>query len=179
MSLPAGLKQTIPEVNTSWGGEGCRVIGCDADLSDQKIINRKYRLCQVHKPAEALLVDGTLCRFCSQCSSLRPVVNFEETKRACKECCIIRRNTPRIRRRKKPGLGGLVGLVGASSTEVHGLFDQVLSSLKNNKQDRYDHIPVKALMARERRLRAEQFLVHLILDLAEIQHDICKIDGGT
>jgi hypothetical protein len=174
MSLLAGLKQTIPEVNTSWGGEGCRVIGCDADLSDQKIINRKYRLCQVHKPAEALLVDGTLCRFCSQCSSLRPVVNFEETKRACKDCCIIRRNTPRIRRREKAGLGGLVG---ASSIEVFGWFNQVLLASENKKQDQCDDIPVKALMTRKKRLRAEQLLVHFILELAELQRDICKIDG--
>ena len=88
ISLPAGLKQ-IPVVNTSWGGRGCRVIGCDADLSKQKTTNRKYRLCQVHKSSEALLVDGTMCRFCSQCSTLRPVMNFEENKRACKECVTI------------------------------------------------------------------------------------------
>jgi hypothetical protein len=82
----------------------------------------------------------------------------------------------RVRGKKKAGHSGSSSMDVDASNHPYGLFDQVLLITLENKQEEYDHSSVKALMAKKRRLRAEQELVRFYSKLAELQHDICTID---
>jgi len=79
----------IPVCSADWGGRGCRVLGCKEDIYSQRPVNLKYRLCQTHKSAPALIHQGKPKRFCSQCSMLRQLADFNGRGRACTTCLKI------------------------------------------------------------------------------------------
>jgi hypothetical protein len=170
--------QTIPEVNTVWGGEGCRVIGCESDLSKEKVTNKKYRLCQAHKACDALSLNGTLCRFCSQCSSLRPVSDFEGAKRGCKACSSIKRTSRRSSKTQKIGKeGGAEQTCNASAFLPGGSMSARLELIHDpSTENVHTEASKKDLLTKRRRFFAEQELTQVTVQLIEIKYEFLK--GG-
>jgi hypothetical protein len=166
--------RTIPEVNTRWGGDGCRVIGCESDLSKEKVTNKKYRLCQTHKACDALLINGTPCRFCSQCSSLRPVLDFEGAKRGCKACSkSTTKKTSRFSS-KTPKIGKEDSSCPSESkpASLESIHDR---SFKNMHAE----ASMKGLLAIKRRSIAKQDLALVVIQLIEVKNDVLKMEGGV
>lgn len=81
----------------------CRVIGCTTDLRRQTASNVKNRLCQAHWSASVLEFRGVLNRFCSKCTRLRSLPEFEGEKRTCRKCLLS--HTAR-RRAREAGASG-------------------------------------------------------------------------
>jgi hypothetical protein len=169
------IPETIPEVNRRWGGQGCRVIGCKANLSKEKFTNKKYRLCRVHKACEELLLNGTPCRFCSQCSSLRPVLNFEGAKRGCKACSPTK-DKKRSRKIGEEGRGDLPFdvsfLHNVVNTETAGPSAESFGQKERVQNPVFEN--TEALLAKIRRFSAEQELTWVTIKLIEMQRDLSK-----
>lgn len=63
----------------------CQFPGCQADLSLLKRYNMRCKICDEHRLAESLTVQGVESRFCQQCNRFHQVDAFEKGKRGCKE----------------------------------------------------------------------------------------------
>ncbi|GLI69912.1 hypothetical protein VaNZ11_014619 [Volvox africanus] len=63
----------------------CVVEGCGASLSGLKRYFTRLRICEVHLAALAIVVDGTISRFCQQCGRFQPLKDFTGKKRSCTE----------------------------------------------------------------------------------------------
>lgn len=63
----------------------CQVSGCEEDLLKHKVYNQRYKICPLHRTQEAVDIGGQFVRFCQQCAKVHNVLDFEGTKRSCKE----------------------------------------------------------------------------------------------
>jgi hypothetical protein len=59
------------------GPRACRAPGCPADLSTGKTYNWRYRICEDHRGASSLVVDGRRVRFCQMCAKFHDLSQFE------------------------------------------------------------------------------------------------------
>lgn len=159
----------------AWGSKGCRVIGCDANLSEQKFINRKYRLCQAHKACGALLVNDTPCRFCSQCSSLRPVDNFDGKRRSCKTCSST---TKKINADYLPTSGKIGKECRALGISPVFNNPETACSSKTTLMglELAEYMKIEDFLAKRRRIIANQELSRVTFELIGIKYDILRID---
>ncbi|GLI65170.1 hypothetical protein VaNZ11_008626, partial [Volvox africanus] len=62
----------------------CKVLGCASDLASAPKTHQRFRLCNLHIKAPAILVDGVASRFCQQCSRFHPLTEFHGTNRTCR-----------------------------------------------------------------------------------------------
>ena len=58
-----------------------QVEGCGRSLEGLKKYFTRLHVCDLHMHVPAMLVDGSLSRFCQQCSRFQPLADFEGTKR--------------------------------------------------------------------------------------------------
>jgi hypothetical protein len=58
-----------------------QVDGCSAKLSNCKAYCVRYRVCQQHLGAAAVLIDGVQSRFCQQCGRFEELSEFDGAKR--------------------------------------------------------------------------------------------------
>jgi hypothetical protein len=58
-----------------------QVDGCSARLSNCKAYCVRYRVCQQHLGAAAVLIDGVQSRFCQQCGRFEELSEFDGAKR--------------------------------------------------------------------------------------------------
>mmetsp|Transcript_9906 Transcript_9906/g.25204 ORF Transcript_9906/g.25204 Transcript_9906/m.25204 type:complete len:240 (-) Transcript_9906:233-952(-) len=82
----------------------CQFPGCQADLSLLKRYNMRCKICDEHRLAESLTVQGVESRFCQQCNRFHQVDAFEKGKRGCKEKLEKHNKRRRYNRRAKAGL---------------------------------------------------------------------------
>ena len=59
----------------------CRVPSCSADVSHAKSFNRRYRICETHRSAPSVVVDGQRQRFCQMCAKFHEISEFEGAPR--------------------------------------------------------------------------------------------------
>ena len=55
----------------------CRVPGCFADVSGMKSFNWRYRICEDHRSAGSVIIDGIRLRFCQMCAKFHELVEFQ------------------------------------------------------------------------------------------------------
>eukprot|EP00887_Chlorella_sp_A99_P007360 scaffold2.g7360.t1 len=60
------------------------VPGCGVELVDSKTYYRRYRICVEHCNLPSMIVDGKRCRFCQQCGRFHDIVEFEGTRKSCR-----------------------------------------------------------------------------------------------
>ncbi|GIL81869.1 hypothetical protein Vretimale_1450 [Volvox reticuliferus] len=63
----------------------CVVEGCGASIVGLKRYFTRLRICEAHLAALAIVVDGTISRFCQQCGRFQPLKDFTGKKRSCTE----------------------------------------------------------------------------------------------
>ncbi|KAG2440884.1 hypothetical protein HXX76_003738 [Chlamydomonas incerta] len=61
----------------------CEVTGCGLCLEGLKRYYIRMRVCEKHLHAPAVLVNGTISRFCQQCGKWQAVTEFEGSKKSC------------------------------------------------------------------------------------------------
>eukprot|EP00775_Hariotina_reticulata_P004739 gene4739-4989_t len=59
----------------------CIVDGCQADLSGMKPYFRRSKICPPHQAAATVILNGSECRFCQQCTRCHSVEEFDGSKR--------------------------------------------------------------------------------------------------
>mmetsp|Transcript_24654 Transcript_24654/g.58672 ORF Transcript_24654/g.58672 Transcript_24654/m.58672 type:complete len:633 (-) Transcript_24654:240-2138(-) len=62
----------------------CQVPGCEAELSELKIYNQRYRVCKFHLKTDATIINGVAQRFCQQCSKFHELSEFDAGRRSCR-----------------------------------------------------------------------------------------------
>ncbi|OIW14669.1 hypothetical protein TanjilG_33011 [Lupinus angustifolius] len=77
----------------------CQVEGCGLDLSSAKGYHRKHRVCENHSKSPKVVIAGSECRFCQQCSRFHGLSEFDDKKRSCRQ-----RLLDHNARRRKPHL---------------------------------------------------------------------------
>mmetsp|Transcript_36960 Transcript_36960/g.93328 ORF Transcript_36960/g.93328 Transcript_36960/m.93328 type:complete len:453 (-) Transcript_36960:327-1685(-) len=82
-------------------GPICKIDGCGASLAHAKKLNVRCRMCEDHMSALEVVVDGSLGRFCQQCSRVEPLLNFDGKRRSCRE------GLARIMERRKERISAL------------------------------------------------------------------------
>ncbi|OIV97476.1 hypothetical protein TanjilG_11000 [Lupinus angustifolius] len=75
----------------------CQVEGCGLDLSSAKGYHRNHRVCENHSKSPKVIISGSECRFCQQCSRFHGLSEFDDKKRSCR-----RRLSDHNARRRKP-----------------------------------------------------------------------------
>ncbi|CAL0320406.1 unnamed protein product [Lupinus luteus] len=75
----------------------CQVEGCGLDLSSAKVYHRNHRVCENHSKSPKVVIFGSECRFCQQCSRFHGLSEFDDKKRSCR-----RRLSDHNARRRKP-----------------------------------------------------------------------------
>ncbi|GFR47208.1 hypothetical protein Agub_g8888 [Astrephomene gubernaculifera] len=61
----------------------CEVVGCGASLQGLKRYYVRMRVCEKHLHAAAIVVNGTISRFCQQCAKFQFIGEFSGTKKSC------------------------------------------------------------------------------------------------
>ncbi|WIA09589.1 hypothetical protein OEZ85_008981 [Tetradesmus obliquus] len=77
----------------------CRVEGCNADLSLEKVYCQKKAVCSEHLKADAVSLRGAgdaLHRFCQQCGKMQPLAEFKGHKRSCRASLDKRKLQPEV-----------------------------------------------------------------------------------
>lgn len=59
----------------------CQVVGCNHDLTNDKMYYQRQNICKEHLSAERLWMNGQLMRFCQQCARFHPIDDFEGNRR--------------------------------------------------------------------------------------------------
>jgi len=59
------------------GTRVCRVPDCHADVSGSKKYNSRYRICEDHRRAPSVAIDGHLQRFCQLCAKFQDLSEFD------------------------------------------------------------------------------------------------------
>ncbi|KAG2450568.1 hypothetical protein HYH02_005069 [Chlamydomonas schloesseri] len=80
--------EPLPELQTVNPEEAdpathCEVTGCGLCLEGLKRYYIRMRVCEKHLHAPAVLVNGTISRFCQQCGKWQAVAEFEGSKKSC------------------------------------------------------------------------------------------------
>lgn len=65
------------------GPRACRVPFCPIDVSTQKTYNSRYRICEEHRAASSIVIDGRRQRFCQMCAKFHDVNEFEGERHSC------------------------------------------------------------------------------------------------
>lgn len=55
----------------------CRVPGCATDVSGMKSFNWRYRICEDHRSAASVIIDGLRVRFCQMCAKFHELNQFQ------------------------------------------------------------------------------------------------------
>lgn len=55
----------------------CRVPGCAADVTGLKSYNWRYRICEEHRSAPSVVIDGMRVRFCQMCAKFHELAAFQ------------------------------------------------------------------------------------------------------
>eukprot|EP00898_Chlorokybus_atmophyticus_P008419 jgi/Chlat1/8579/Chrsp82S07966 len=90
-----GLKRALSGALTI-GPVKCQVEDCTNDLSGVKDYYRRHRVCDRHATEPAVLTNGSMQRFCQQCSRFHALVEFDGDKKSCR----LRLKGHNTRRRK-------------------------------------------------------------------------------
>ncbi|GLI60188.1 hypothetical protein VaNZ11_002254 [Volvox africanus] len=80
----ASYHQSVAGYRRSSAPLRCKVSGCSSDLASAPKTHQRFRLCNLHIKAPAILVDGVASRFCQQCSRFHPLTEFHGTNRTCR-----------------------------------------------------------------------------------------------
>lgn len=54
----------------------CRAPGCQVDVSRAKSFNWRYRICEQHRSAQSVMINGEPMRFCQMCAKFQPLEEF-------------------------------------------------------------------------------------------------------
>ncbi|XP_019438295.1 PREDICTED: squamosa promoter-binding-like protein 3 isoform X2 [Lupinus angustifolius] len=108
----------------------CQVEGCGLDLSSAKGYHRKHRVCENHSKSPKVVIAGSECRFCQQCSRFHGLSEFDDKKRSCRQ-----RLLDHNARRRKPHLDEVRLHTSALSSSPYGTEDPITSSNLNATQD--------------------------------------------
>lgn len=66
----------------------CRAPGCQADVSRAKSFNWRYRICEEHRSAQSVSIDGEPMRFCQMCAKFQPLEEFSG-RIFCLSCYLV------------------------------------------------------------------------------------------
>ena len=95
------------------GTKCCQV--CGVDLADAKNYLKRYRICNVHRVAPAMVIDGIVQRFCQQCGRMHRVEDFDSNFRTCRKKLAIHN----ARRRKGVSKKGRTEVTTPNSSSTH------------------------------------------------------------
>uniref|UniRef100_A0A061SGI3 Squamosa promoter binding protein n=1 Tax=Tetraselmis sp. GSL018 TaxID=582737 RepID=A0A061SGI3_9CHLO len=108
----------------------CQVPGCSQSLSGQKPYYVRNKICAYHYSANLTVVNGTMCRFCQQCSKFHPVQYFDDNRKSCKaELLAHNRRRKQRRDRLKKLRSSRPQLEEDDSKRVPGSWATILSKL--------------------------------------------------
>ena len=55
----------------------CRVPYCDINVAELKRFNKRYRICQEHRNAHSVIINGQRQRFCQMCARFHTLDKFD------------------------------------------------------------------------------------------------------
>jgi hypothetical protein len=64
----------------------CRVPSCSADVTQMKNYNIRYRICEQHRSAPSVMVEGLEQRFCQMCARFHDLSEFDGELHAITFC---------------------------------------------------------------------------------------------
>ena len=73
----------IAYIDPSMQNSECQVPGCGVGLFES--LKRKVRICETHRQALKLQMDGFEGRFCQQCSRVHKIECFDGSRRGCRK----------------------------------------------------------------------------------------------
>ena len=88
-SVNVDLSLVLHDADPSMQNSKCQVPGCDVGLFDKLV--RKVRICDKHRHALKLQMDGYEGRFCQQCSRVHNIDRFDGSRRGCRSRLLSRR----------------------------------------------------------------------------------------
>jgi len=111
----------------------CQVPYCNADLYKLSRFNIRCKICDEHRLADEVEIDGQSQRFCQQCNRFHPLSEFDKNRRGCRDK-LAKHN---LRRHQKTAMATKVHDVMIPAEDVQSIFDGVLTELEHEKPKHY------------------------------------------
>jgi len=92
----------------------CQFPGCEVDIGNLKNYNKRCKICDEHRLAESVLLDGVENRFCQQCNRFHTIDKFDVGKKGCKDKLEKHNKRRRFNRQNKAGMAEGMAVNGLS-----------------------------------------------------------------
>ena len=142
---PRSLK--LPKMIDGIDRNLCHIGGCGTDLTQLREYHQRFRLCDLHLKASAVLKDGIAQRFCQQCGRFHPLDEFDGAKRSCR-ARLLRHNARR--RRKTVSSAGATRASFGSGGEMPRRGGLAVNGAPGQLPFPFDHHPLPWLMDNQR-----------------------------